>query len=60
MLRQLLSITWYIPEYGRPALTYIHYKVWDEITYPFPNLHGAPVEVSEWSIFIPHFIEHMN
>ena len=23
-------------------------KVWDEITYPFPNLNGTAVEVSEW------------
>ena len=32
-------------------------KVWDEITYPFPNFNGAAVEVWEWiSNFIPHFI----
>ena len=32
-------------------------KVWDEITYPFPNFNGATVEVWEWlSIFIPHFV----
>ena len=24
---------------------YIQYKVWDEITYPFPNFNGATVEV---------------
>ena len=24
---------------------YIHYNVWDEITYPFPNFNGATVEV---------------
>ena len=24
---------------------YIHYKVWTEITYPFPNFHGFTVEV---------------
>ena len=24
---------------------YIHYKVWDEITYPFLNLNGYTVEV---------------
>ena len=36
---------------------YIHYKVWDEITYPFPNFN---VEVWEWiSNFIPHFIGHV-
>ena len=35
---------------------YIHYKVWDEITYLFPNFNGATVEVWEWiSDFIPDF-----
>ena len=24
---------------------YIHYKVWDEIMYPFPNLNGCTIEV---------------
>ena len=24
---------------------YIHYKVWDDITYPFLNFNGATVEV---------------
>ena len=32
-------------------------KVWDEITYPFPNFNCSTVEVWEWiSNFIPHFI----
>ena len=32
-------------------------KVWDEITYPFPNFNGFTVEVWEWvSNFIQHFI----
>ena len=36
---------------------YIHHKVWDEITYPFPNFNGATVEVWEWiSNIIPHFL----
>ena len=26
----------------------IHYKVWDEITYLFPNFNGCTVEVWEW------------
>ena len=26
----------------------IHYKEWDEITYPFLNFNGATVEVKEW------------
>ena len=35
---------------------YIHYKMWDEITHPFPNFNSANVEVWEWiSSFIPHF-----
>ena len=39
---------------------YINYKVWDEITYPFPNFNGYTVEVWEWiSNFIPHFTGHM-
>ena len=32
-------------------------KVWDEITYPFPNFNGGTIEVWEWiSDFIPHSI----
>ena len=32
-------------------------KMWDKITYPFPNFNGCRVEVVEWiSNFIPHFI----
>ena len=39
---------------------YMHYKMWDEITYPFPNFNGATVEVWEWiSNFIPHFTGHV-
>ena len=34
---------------------YIHYKLWDEITYPFPNFNGTNVVVCEWtSNLIPH------
>ena len=34
----------------------IHFNVWDEIIYPFPNFNGATVEISERiSNFIPHF-----
>ena len=36
---------------------YIHYKLWEEITYPFPNFNGCTVEVWEWIWnFLPHFI----
>ena len=39
---------------------YIHYKVWGEITYPFPNFHGKTVEVWEWiSNFIPYYTGHV-
>ena len=35
---------------------HIHYKVWNEITYPFINFNGVTVEVYEWiSNFISHF-----
>ena len=36
------------------------YKVWDEITYPFPNFKGTTFEVWEWiSNFILHFMVDM-
>ena len=39
---------------------YIHYQVYDEITYTFPNFIGTAIEVWEWIInFIPHFTGHM-
>ena len=28
---------------------YAHYKVWNEITFPFPNINCAAVEVWEWT-----------
>ena len=35
---------------------YIHYGVWYEITYPFPNFNGGAIEIYEWmSNFIPCF-----
>ena len=33
---------------------YIHYKVWDEITCPFPNFNGAIIEVWEWIRNLSH------
>ena len=34
---------------------YTHYKVWDEITYPFTNFNGSTVEFWKWiRSFIPH------
>ena len=47
---------------GTPAriVNYDHYKVWDEITYPFPNFNGCTIDVWEWiSIFTPHFTVHV-
>ena len=39
---------------------YSHYKVWGEVTYPFPNLNGATIEVCERiSNFFPHLIGHV-
>ena len=36
-------------------------KVWDEITYPFPNFNGAAVEVWEWkSNFMSLFNHERN
>ena len=52
-------------------INYIHYKVWGEIsdpfpyfkgarddsTYPFPNFNGSTVEIWEWiNNHTPHFI----
>ena len=35
-------------------------KVWDEISYPFPNFNGTTIEDREWkSNFIPHFTVHV-
>ena len=61
----LLVCLWYI--FGTWAnlilawsSNYIHYKVWHEISYPFPNFNGAAVEVWEWiSNFISHFTEYV-
>ena len=39
---------------------YIHYKVWGEITYPFPNSNTCTVEIWEWiSNLILHFAGHV-
>ena len=39
---------------------YIHYQVYDEIIYTFPNFIGTAIEVWEWIInFIPHFTVHI-
>ena len=36
-------------------------KMWDEITYPFPNFNGGTVEVWLWiSNFMPHFITNVT
>ena len=35
---------------------YMHYIVFDEIIYPFPNFNGATVEIWEWkNNLIAHF-----
>ena len=51
-----LLLTWFN---FNPSMNKYHMpgKVWDGITYPFPNFNGATVEVWEWiNNFIPHFI----
>ena len=37
----------------------IHYKVWDEITYPLPNFNGTTVEVWEWISNFIHLTGHV-
>ena len=40
---------------------HIHYKVWDEITYPFLNFKGATGEVWKWiSNFTQYFIRQVS
>ena len=44
---------------GTWTINYTHFKLWDEITYPFPNFNSFTIEVWEWiSNFIPHFSGH--
>ena len=52
-----LLLTWIKLESQHGSINnYILYKVWHDITYPFPNFNRATVEVWEWMInFIPHF-----
>ena len=39
---------------------YVHYKVCNEFTYPFPNFNGAILDFWEWtSKFILHFSRHV-
>ena len=41
-------------------LDYIHYNAWGEISYLFPNLNSATIEVLEWiSNFTPYFAGHV-
>ena len=40
--------------------SYVSSKVWDEITYPFPNFNSCTIEVWEWICnFISHFTGHV-
>ena len=32
-------------KYPNVDIDYVHYKVWDELTYPLPNDNGATNEV---------------
>ena len=40
-----LLLTWINFNPHMDISNYIHYTVWDEITYPFLNFNGATVEV---------------
>ena len=51
-----LLLTWFLTLIPAWISNHIHYKEWDEITYPFLNFNGVTVEVWEWiSNSIPHF-----
>ena len=48
--------------YRLPLITamienYIHYKVWHEIIYPFPNFSGCTTEVLEWISNLSHMLQ---
>ena len=52
-----INMDWRLIPLWMNSYIYIYYKVWDKITYPFPNFNCAAVEVWEWmSNFISHFI----
>ena len=62
---ELIGSWWHHAPFYQHGLTLIPARmsnhmcshVWDEITYPFPNFNGFPIEVWEWmSNFIPQFI----
>ena len=39
---------------------YLHYKMWDEITYPFLNINGATADIWKWvSNSITHITVHV-
>ena len=53
-----LNVGWnYLLIYKLQPLHYVHDKVYDDITYPFPNFNGCTVEVWEWII---NFIQHLS
>ena len=37
---------------------YIHYKLWDDMTYPFLDYNGATVEVNKWIRISSHIFIH--
>ena len=59
----MLRGPFYLPELALiPACiyNYIPYRVWYEITYPFPNFNDAADEVREGiNNLIPHFTGHV-
>ena len=45
MITQIIDLNTCGPLIPAWISNYIHYNVWDEITYPFLNFNGATVEV---------------
>ena len=49
------SALWCVDHINMGKLLYIYYKMWDKITYPFPDFNDATFEVWEWiNDFTPH------
>ena len=47
-LANRLQVVLLLPWFNSMDNNYIHYTLWDEITYPFSNFNGATVEV--WNV----------
>ena len=52
--RFLTRINYYVTPAG--ISNYTHWKLWYEITYPFPNFNGCTFEISDWISFSSHML----